>query len=158
MLKKILSPETCGKCRVCCVFDRDDIWEIPLISKKLHQNISATRPELKMSERGESSYVFDMEFKDNGLTYCPALSDTGCTLGENKPFDCMIWPFRAMKKGDDIVITISPVCSSVDPNSPDVKALAEELAPVIFSEAEKNPDIIKEYIDGYPIAAIKARP
>lgn len=158
MLKKILSPETCGKCRVCCVFDRDDIWEIPLISEKLHQNISAIRPELKMSERGESSYVFDMEFKDNGLTYCPALSDTGCTLGENKPFDCMIWPLRAMKKGDEIVITISPVCSSVDPNNPDVKALAEELAPIIFSEAEKNPDIIKEYIEGYPIAAIKARP
>lgn len=158
MLKKILSPETCGKCRVCCVFDRDDIWEIPLISESLHNCISESRPELKMSRRGDKSYVFEMEFKDDGLTYCPALSDTGCTLGKNKPFDCMIWPFRAMKKGDDIVITISPVCSSVDPNNPDVKALAEELAPIIFSEAEKNPDIIKEYIEGYPIAAIKARP
>lgn len=158
MLKKILSPETCGKCRVCCVFDRDDIWEIPLISESLHKNISESRPELKMTGRGKYSYVFDMEFKDDGLTYCPALSETGCTLGENKPFDCMIWPFRAMKKGDETVITISPVCESIDPGNADVRALAEELAPIIFAEAEKNPDIIKEYIEGYPIAAIKARP
>lgn len=158
MLKKILSPETCGKCRVCCVFDRDDIWEIPLISESLHKNISESRPELKMTGRGKNSYVFDMEFKDDGLTYCPALSETGCTLGENKPFDCMIWPFRTMKKGDETVITISPVCESIDPGNADVKALAEELAPIIFAEAEKNPDIIKEYIEGYPIAAIKARP
>lgn len=158
MLKKILSPETCGKCRVCCVFDRDDIWEIPLISESLHKNISESRPELKMTKRGESSYVFEMEFKNDGLTYCPALSETGCTLGKNKPFDCMIWPFRAMKKGNDIVITISPVCESVDAENTDVKALAKELAPIIFAEAEKNPDIVKEYIEGYPIAAIKAHP
>ena len=62
-----------------------------------------------------------------------------------------------MKKDDDIVITISPVCKSVDPENLNVKALVEELAPIIFAEAEKNPDIIKEYIKGYPIAAIKAR-
>ncbi len=157
MLKKILSPETCGKCRVCCVFDKDDIWEIPLISEELHTRIVQKRPELKMTGRGKSSYVFDMEFKDNGLTYCPALSETGCTLGDNKPFDCRIWPLRAMKKGDDIVITISPVCESVNPDDKNVKALAEELAPIIFDEADKNPDIIKEYIEGYPIAAVKAR-
>lgn len=156
MLKKILSPETCGKCRVCCVFDKDDVWEIPLISKEIHQNISNRRPELKMIPRGKNSHVFEMEFKENGLTYCPALSETGCTLGKNKPFDCRIWPLRAMKKGDDIVITISPVCESVNPDNPEVKALAEELAPVIFAEAEKNPDIVKEYIEGYPVAAVKA--
>lgn len=157
MLKKILSPETCGKCRVCCVFDKDDIWEIPLISEELHSRIAQERPELKMSGRGTNSHVFEMEFKDNGLTYCPALSETGCTLGENKPFDCRIWPLRAMKKGDDIVITISPVCESVNPDDENVRALAEELAPIIFDEADKNPDIIKEYIEGYPIAAIRAR-
>ncbi len=157
MLKKILSPKTCGKCRICCVFDKDDVWEIPLISKEIYNNLKTERPELELLRRGENSYVFDMKFKDNGLTYCPALSETGCTLGENKPFDCKIWPLRAMKKGEDIVITISPVCESVNPENPDVKALAEELAPIIFAEAENNPDIIKEYIEGYPIAAIRAR-
>ncbi len=157
MLKKILSPETCGKCRVCCVFDKDDVWEIPLISKEIHNNIKNARPELELIPRGENSYVFDMKFKDDGLTYCPALSETGCTLGENKPFDCRIWPLRVMKKGDDIVITISPVCESVNPDDLGVKAFVNEIAPIIFAEAEKNPDIIKEYIEGYPIAAIRAR-
>ncbi len=157
MLKKILSPETCGKCRVCCVFDHDDIWEIPLISEEIKNNLSELRSELKTISRGKNSYVFDMQFKEDGLTYCPALSDTGCTLGENKPFDCRIWPLRVMKKDNDIVITVSPVCESVNPDNPQVKALAEELAPIIFAEAQRNPDIIKEYIEGYPIAVSKAR-
>lgn len=156
MLKKILSPETCGKCRVCCVFDKEDIWEIPLISKEIYLNLQTERPELKMSPRGKNSYVFQMSFEENGLSYCPALSETGCTLGKNKPFDCSIWPLRVMKKDDDIVITISPVCESINPENALVKELAKELAPVIFAEAEKNPDIIKEYIEGYPVAAIKA--
>lgn len=157
MLKKILSPKTCGNCRICCVFDKDDIWEIPLISAELHDNIAKERPELRMTERGNSSYVFDMKFEDDGLTYCPALSETGCTLGNNKPFDCSIWPLRVMKKGEDTVITISPVCESIDPEDENVKALAAELAPVIFAEADRNPDIIKEYIEGYPVAVIRAR-
>ncbi|MBQ8842272.1 MAG: hypothetical protein IJZ65_06550 [Ruminiclostridium sp.] len=150
MLKKILSPETCGKCRVCCVFDRDDIWEIPLISAELYKSISEQRQDLKLIPR-KNSYVFNMEFKDNGLTYCPALSDTGCTLGENKPFDCKIWPFRAMRKDNGIVITLSPVCEHINPEDKAVKELAEELSETIFREADKNPDIIKDYIDGYPV-------
>ena len=157
MLKKILSPDTCAGCRVCCVFDHDDVWEIPLISDELSRKISSERPELTLIPRGKSSYVLDMKFEKDDLTYCPALSEKGCTLGDKKPFDCRIWPFRAMKKGDDIVITVSPVCGAVDPSSPEVAELAEELSQTIFDEADKNPDIIKEYIEGYPIVAVKAR-
>lgn len=156
MLKKILSPETCKNCRVCCVFDKEDVWEIPLISEDLMRAIKDERPDLKLIPRGINSYVFDMKFEDSGLTYCPALSDTGCTLGKNKPFDCSIWPFRAMKKGEDIVITVSPVCGSVNPEDEAVKKLAEELSKTIFKAAEKNPDIVKDYIEGYPIVAVKA--
>lgn len=98
MLKKILSPKSCAGCRVCCVFDRDDIWEIPLISAELNDRINAASPDLKTIPRGKS-YVFDMRFEKDGLTYCPALSDTGCILGENKPFDCQIWPLPRYEKG-----------------------------------------------------------
>lgn len=157
MLKKILSSETCKNCRVCCVFDRDDVWEIPLVSEEIYKDIIKERPELKLINRGKTSYVFDMEFKEDGLTYCPALSETGCTLGKNKPFDCRIWPFRVMKKGDDPVITLSPVCEFINPRDKNVQSLAEELAPIIFSEAERNPDIIKDYIEGYPVMLSKGR-
>lgn len=157
MLKKILSPETCGNCRVCCVFDRSDIWEIPLISPVLYKNISEKHPKLSMIPRG-NSYVFNMKFNDDGLTYCPALSDTGCALGANKPFDCRIWPLRVMKKGENTVITLSPVCEHVSPNNKTVKELAEELAPTIFEEADKNPDIIKDYIEGYPVLVTRGLP
>ena len=39
MLTEILSREACAKCRVCCVFDKDDIWEIPVISPETSEYI-----------------------------------------------------------------------------------------------------------------------
>ena len=157
MLKKILSPSTCAACRFCCVFGHDDIWEIPIFSKELSEKISVEHPELVFIKRGESNYVFDMKFDKDGLTYCPALSDKGCILGDKKPFDCQIWPLRAMKKGDDIVITVSPVCKAIDSSKPEVAELVKELSQMIFEEADQNPDLVKDYIEGYPIFAVKAR-
>lgn len=43
----------------------------------------------------EDGYRFVMHFKDGDeLTYCPMLTEKGCALGDNKPFDCRVWPFR----------------------------------------------------------------
>ncbi|MFR2154515.1 MAG: hypothetical protein ACLS48_07625 [[Eubacterium] siraeum] len=42
MLTEILSREACAKCRVCCVFDKDDIWEIPCYSAETAEYIKRT--------------------------------------------------------------------------------------------------------------------
>ena len=85
MLKKILQPESCAKCRVCCGFDDGDKWEIPLIFGEFHKSVEE-KLGVKLTPRG-SEYVFDMEFDGDKLVYCPAAGEHGCTLGELKPFD-----------------------------------------------------------------------
>ena len=35
MLRNILSPETCAKCRICCIFDKYDVWETPVVDCKI---------------------------------------------------------------------------------------------------------------------------
>lgn len=154
-LKKILLSESCGKCRVCCGFTKDDIWEIPLVFK---ENRGAVEEKLGvvLSPRGDE-YVFDMEF-DGDISYCPALSDNGCMLGELKPFDCAIWPFRVNALDDMRVITVSPVCETV--SSLPLKTLSDFVnedgfADALFAEAKKHPDMVKPYIDGYPILAVE---
>jgi len=159
MLKEILSPESCQRCRTCCVFDRDDIWEIPVFSEEQQVRIAEKNPKYGFIPRGNGSWVYDMKFDADGLAACPALSETGCTLCENKPFDCRIWPFRVMERNGDITLTLAPLCEAVNGlDSDTLSAFAKKLAPIVFAEADKNPDIIKPYAEGYKIYAVKARP
>lgn len=156
MVKELLSAESCGHCRICCGFTREDIWEIPLI---LSENRSAVEEKLgvKLIERGKE-YVFDMKFGGEEISYCPALSENGCVLGELKPFDCAVWPFRVNSLGNKRVITVSPVCETVFKlplKSLSEFVLKDGFAQRLFAEAQKHPDMVKPYIDGYPILAVE---
>lgn len=111
MIGEILSKKDCEKCRVCCGFDERDKWEIPLIFGEFREKIEE-KLGVALEKRGEE-YVFPMEFHGENVVYCPAASEHGCTLGELKPLDCAIWPFRVNSLGDFRVITVSPVCESV---------------------------------------------
>ena len=157
MLKKILSGESCAKCRVCCVFDRDDEWEIPLISRELADYIRENFEGEYSVKARKNSFVFDMKYDEDGLTRCPMLTQTGCRLGDSKPFDCKIWPLRVMRLDDMLAITLSPVCDCV--SSLPLKQLSDfvnsGIGDAIYKAAEKMPDMIKEYIDGYPILAVR---
>ncbi len=161
MLKNILSGKTCAKCRMCCIFDKYDVWETPVITRELHQKLAAERPDLKtVSKGGNGGYVFNMEdcWDDEEEIYrCPALDvNKGCTLGENKPFDCKIWPYRVMDLNGARVISIASVCPELYkmPLSTLVKELDSGLGDMIFAEAAKNPAIVKPYQQGYPILKV----
>lgn len=158
MLKSILKSEVCRKCQVCCGFDESDKWEIPLI---FSENKAAVEQmtNAQLAKRG-NEYVFDMQFDGDKVIFCPALGENGCTLGDLKPFDCMIWPFRVNKLGDMNVITLSPVCESVSALPLNVLSdfvNKDGFAEKLFSQAEKHPDMIKPYIEGYPILAVEKK-
>lgn len=155
MLSKILKKESCAKCRICCGFVEDDKWEIPLIFGEYREKVEQLLG-VKLLPRGDE-FVFDMEFDGDKLVYCPAASENGCTLGELKPFDCLIWPFRVNSLGDDRVITVSPVCGEVSslPLSQLTEFVSGEFAEKLFEAARRHPDMVKPYMDGYPILAVE---
>ena len=164
MLKNILSPKTCAGCKICCSFDKYDVWETPVISMELKKKIEGTNPELKFVSKGNSgAFIFNMEEawdEEKELFICPALDPkSGCTLGENKPFDCKIWPYRIMDLNGALVISIASICPSL--YSKPLKELVDELekglADRIFEEAAKDPAIIKPYENGYPILKVMSR-
>lgn len=156
MLSEILNKSSCAACRVCCGFDESDKWEIPIIFEEFRDSIEK-KIGAKLEKRG-SEYVFDMKFDGDKVIYCPAASENGCVLGELKPFDCLIWPFRVNSLGELRVITVSPVCGKV--SRLPLNALMDFVQKNGFSEklfrtADEHPDMIKPYIDGYPILAVK---
>ena len=164
MLINILSREACAGCRVCCGFDRDDVWEIPVISPETAAYIIDNIDKNAELEPFQDGYRFVMHFTDGEeLSYCPMLTDKGCILGDKKPFDCRVWPFRVNCISDGILgITVSPVCETVSalPVSKLSAFLNEKydergsLADIMLDYAKKHPYIIKLYIDDYPVLKI----
>lgn len=158
MLKKILSTEDCRNCRYCCCFNREDIWETPIIfpelKKYIEENVSTPINFIEY----EDDYLFSMEFKaGEQVVWCPMLSEEGCMLKDQKPYDCKIWPFRIMKRNEDICITVSPGCKTVNslPLVTLMNFLKEGFEEFLYGEAEKHPSTIKKYEEGYPILSIK---
>lgn len=156
MLGKLLSHETCAQCRICCGFVDSDKWEIPIFAGGDESRTAADTAPTR-SIPGAGSCVFDMKFHGNDIIMCPAAGEHGCTLGDKRPFDCKIWPFRVNSLNGIHVITLSPVCPAV------IKLPLEEICRFVNSEgfseklfrhAEEFPETVKPYETGYPILAV----
>lgn len=159
MLKALLSNEECAKCRICCGFVESDKWEIPLFAGDTECSTAEKfAPVRKLPET--NSCVFDMKFNGNEIIMCPAASDKGCVLGDKRPFDCHIWPFRVNELNGTHVITLSPVCPAV------IKRPLSEImdfvntdgfADKLFKHAADYPETVKPYENGYPILAVETK-
>ncbi|MCL2637017.1 MAG: hypothetical protein FWD48_01475 [Oscillospiraceae bacterium] len=149
MLNRILTEADCAECRLCCGFYESEIWEVPIIGDELAALISGQYAfDIVNNQR-----VFKINYDEKGLHLCPALGKNGCRLGMSRPFDCKLWPFRAMKLGELIVITVSPLCKTVNelPLSELVEFVNLELMDKIKARVAKYPAQVKDYVKGYPI-------
>lgn len=157
MIKDILDSKTCVDCRLCCIFDRYDVWETPVFDENTKQKLEKVRNAEFISKDG--GYIFKVEkFDDDGLFTCPALDkDKGCILGDEKPFDCRIWPYRIMCIGDKRAITIANICDAMYNKklSELVEFLKKGLASEIFRYADTHPEIVKPYDYSYPILLVE---
>ena len=97
MLRKILSPETCAACRLCCGFDCTDTWEFPVLPQETVEAMHRRGVSPKLVPAGEEQTFAAPPLRGEELFFCPMLCETGCTMGAEKPFDCKVWPVRMMR-------------------------------------------------------------
>ncbi len=122
---------------------------------EIRQKIQAVLPDAEFVSAGTESYLFRIVPRpDQDFFPCPMLNpDSGCLLGEDKPFDCQIFPFRMMQIQNQTVIAVSPLCDAVMQYS--MKALLEfvksELAETLFAYADRHPDVVHVYDPFYPV-------
>lgn len=159
MLTKLFGRKTCAECKWCCVFDKTDHWETPLI---VSENLSVLRqkfPEATFAPLNKD-YKLDLSstfVSDNPKEYafCPFLDQkSGCVLPEEeKPFDCKIWPFRLMRKEGDLVLTLTPTCPACNAMPIElIEDFAKQgIVKVIANYADDHPDMILPYRNGYPV-------
>ena len=160
MLEGLLEKKTCAECKVCCVYDNYDIWETPYFTPESAEKLMNINPDVRMKKK-DKCYTFRIDpLIGDELFVCPALdTKSGCMLGDDKPFECKIWPYRIMSLDGERVIAISPVCENINakPLSEIVKFLKDGLAEEIFRYADKHPEIVKEYDSSYPILLFENR-
>lgn len=159
MLSKLLSREECAKCRLCCCFDSYDLWETPIITRDTASRILQEYAPSQKFIHKEGEFLLRLEREpDKDLYYCTMLDhEKGCIMGDNKPFDCRIWPFRIMSFKGTRVIVLSPVCPVVQTKPLDkIAETAKELAPQIFAYADETPLAVKPYMEGYPILVVES--
>ncbi|MDO4487734.1 MAG: hypothetical protein Q4B67_01400 [Eubacteriales bacterium] len=157
MLSKILTKEDCARCRFCCSFRRQSLWETPLFDKETLPVVKEKYPDALFKELPDGSVTIDLDggYKTNDPeeeVLCP-FNVNGCVLTpELKPLDCKIWPLRVMSKDGGLVIALTPTCSVIkDEVTPELIKVTEELRDEIMAYAEKHPEIIKEYREGFPV-------
>lgn len=158
MLSKILSKEECAKCRICCTFDSYDLWETPYINVSLASKILQEYAPQQEFIKKDSHFLLKMNKEaDQDLYICSLLDqDKGCILGQDKPFDCKIWPFRVMSLNGIKVITLSPVCPALQKKPiGEITEVAKEIAPEIFKYANENPEAVKPYLPDYTILVVE---
>ena len=154
MLSAILKKSDCASCKFCCSFRRQSLWETPVFSKEVAEQLKVAFPDAKFRRVGKSSVTIDLEklYKTNNPEEevpCPFLdSKNGCCLPPDlKPFDCSIWPFRAVRIDQEkVCVALTPTCPSINkvPREKIIEFLKAGLGEKILKYAELNPDIIKE--------------
>ena len=78
----------------------------------------------------------------------------GCVLSaEEKPFDCKIWPLRAVRKssGGKMFVALTTTCPAVNrlPFSEVQSLVKSGLGGKIISYASSHPDIVKDWRGGF---------
>ena len=163
MLSSILAKSTCAACKFCCSFRRQSLWETPVFPAADLPKFQALNPSARFRKAGKDSYTFDLtaSYKTTDPEEeapCPFLDQNrGCTLPQDlKPFECKIWPLRAVRTQESsgstenpetsISVALTPTCPAINKVPPEqVKPLAASgLGQQILDYAGSHPDIIKE--------------
>ena len=157
MLSQVLSKSTCAACKFCCSFRRQSLWETPLFQPEVVEKLSQPNEYGVVGEFCDGQIIISGYRTDDSEEEvpCPFLNpQSGCILkGEDKPFDCSIWPLRVMRKEGKLVIALTPTCPAIGaaPSPELIKLVKSGLGEKIFEYAQAHPYIVKEYRDAFPI-------
>ena len=157
MLSSILSKKQCAACKFCCSFRRQSLWETPLFPPGVAEKLSKPNEYGVVGEFRDGQIILGGYRTDDSEEEVPCTfldPQKGCILkGEDKPFDCSIWPLRIMDKGGKLVIALTPTCPAIGavPNQALIDLVKNGLGEQIFEYAKTHPYIVKEYREGFPV-------
>lgn len=147
MLGELITRDDCAKCKICCKFEKDELIDAPMFSKRqkryIRNNISN---KIKFKYRNGAYQINLVKYKNKYR--CPLLSSKGCMLpNAYRPFDCESWPFYIMSKDDKFLITKSNVCPIFNntSNAILIKFIEKKFLNIAKEIATNSPELVTEY-------------
>ena len=159
MLSPVLAKSDCAACKFCCSFRHTSLWETPVFPEADVEKLKELNPQARFRSCGKNSSTFDLSdaYKSTDPEEeapCPFLDQSrGCTLPPQlKPFECKIWPLRAVRtqkkteSTENLAVALTPTCPAINkvPEEKIRDLAASGLGRKILDYAAKHPDIIKE--------------
>ena len=160
MISNLISKTDCAKCEFCCTYYRNEIWEALRFSKEILPEIKKICPEAKFKSLTETIVTQELadlyktdDAKEIVLCY---FNKNGCILPDHlKPFECKIWSFRIMRKGNETVIALSTTCPIINKcTAEEIQATIENLSDNLRKYVRIHPETIKEYHEDYKIIGL----
>ncbi len=157
MLKDVLSPGDCAKCGFCCSFRRQSLHLTPLFARETVDEIRRLHPEARFKTLPNGAVTIDIDDQyrtDDSEEEAPCpFNKKGCILpGHLKPFDCKLWPFRLMRRGDGLALALVPTCPWIEKDdTAKFMATASSVAKEAMDYAKDHPEIVIEYRADYQV-------
>lgn len=141
MIPQILDSATCLACKGCCRFSaRESVWSPVLLDEEIR---SGTIPTTVIGSDKRIRLVNDtVEHR----YLCPLLNvhDDSCTVYDQRPFECRLYPLLLTKAGASVWLAADPQCPYVEKNvhDPDFRDYVYTVA--AFFSTDRGRSLLKD--------------
>ncbi len=144
MIGAILRRDICAQCKVCCKYTDNDVWDAPGFTQA--ELTRATKFIDNTIYKDHGLFFLKMAKDRNGEYVCPLLSNTGCLLGDNKPFKCAIWPLYVVTYSEKLALVLSNECPTVSQlqNQDIIEQLGETISH-IYKVIQAFPELVEPF-------------
>ena len=151
MLENILTTQDCEICKICCKFEPDELIDAPTFTVEQMEYSKKINNRAKFTAIGNIYQINLERWKEKYIG--PFLIETGCQLGDMRPFDCKSWPFYLMKKQGNYIIALSQDCPVVLKKYLDYRTIDihPEFISICYEVISKYPEMIMDYNREMPI-------
>jgi len=152
MIRQIIPPHYCLKCKGCCRFkEADSAWVPCLLHEEVQLLLGKAIPPAAISK---GKRLLAVPGEDRQGFVCPFLStpDNTCKIYSFRPFECQLYPFLLNARGKKIILTVDLNCPWVQENlkSKECKEYTDYLAAFLNSPSQlkmlkDNPHLLVAY-------------
>ena len=155
----LVTEADCARCRFCCACRRESLWENVAIDDALYDRILKAWPNAPLHEaraNGRATHMITFSYRtedpeEEALCF---FNREGCVLGDNKPFECAMWPLRVMNRNGKAVIACCmgcPVCAEMGLEKITQYVEKNRLDQIMFAWAESHPEVVKPLRGDYAV-------
>ena len=154
-VEQFVPSSVCLKCDGCCRFkEADSSWRPKIMDEEKEQAANQGMPDNIFSDGAVDAQGFISTLLCQGTNVCTFLdiSCNKCRIYNARPFECQLYPFLVIKKGEEAIVAVHLSCPYVQDNMEkeefakyvdDLQMLLRRQEVIDF--LKRNPSVVNDY-------------